>query len=274
MQPAQWQQIERPEYADRVQECRTEREWVTRTGQQGGLASWWFVTCEVQDTQKISRADLEPDMDHVGGRISCPDITCVRREIFVTDSAPATGRVRSSIRGVTVSGAPTRGRDSVRATYTGHVSSPETALDNKKVRSRFGATDTGNVGTADPASDILRVRLKSSATYSLSVRYHSSRYNSLSDTLGVREMVMGGAERHSGICTRHSARGDDAAHPGQALARPRKPYEVWAYSMVVFVRREQACGGRKWREEEQGVVTRWWGDKKEWLTTLTASINA
>ncbi|KAF8175194.1 hypothetical protein K438DRAFT_1771160 [Mycena galopus ATCC 62051] len=89
-----------------------------------------------------------------------------------------------------------------------------------------------------------------------------------------REMVMGGAERHSGICTRHSARGDDAAHPGQALARPRKPYEVWAYSMVVFVRREQACGGRKWREEEQGVVTRWWGDKKEWLTTLTASINA
>ncbi|KAF8126884.1 hypothetical protein K438DRAFT_1790221 [Mycena galopus ATCC 62051] len=70
------------------------------------------------------------------------------------------------------------------------------------------------------------------------------------------------------------ARGDDAAHPGQALARPRKPYEVWAYSMVVFVQREQACGGRKWREEEQGVVTRWWGDKKEWLTTLTASINA
>ncbi|KAF8164142.1 hypothetical protein K438DRAFT_1775658 [Mycena galopus ATCC 62051] len=49
------------------------------------------------------------------------------------------------------------GVTSVRATNTGRARSPETAPDNKKVRSHFGATDTGNVGTADPAANILHV---------------------------------------------------------------------------------------------------------------------
>ncbi|KAF8149723.1 hypothetical protein K438DRAFT_2085822 [Mycena galopus ATCC 62051] len=75
-------------------------------------------------------------------------------------------------------------------TVTPHVGAPDTVTPLCRGRSRVShkdfAPDTGNVGTADPASDMIHVRLKVSATYLLSVWYNFSRYNSLSDTLGVR----------------------------------------------------------------------------------------
>ncbi|KAF8192224.1 hypothetical protein K438DRAFT_1935093 [Mycena galopus ATCC 62051] len=85
----------------------------------------------------------------------------------------------------------------------------------------------------------------------------------LSASNEMRAMVMGGAGEQAMAWAAVFQR--DTA--GFALGITREGTTqltlVWAYSMVVFGRREQACGGFKWREEEQGVVMRWWGETRK-----------
>ncbi|KAF8148114.1 hypothetical protein K438DRAFT_1779714 [Mycena galopus ATCC 62051] len=75
------------------------------------------------------------------------------------------------------------------------VGATDTAPDTSSVKSKIShkgfAPDTGNVGTADSGSGMLCARLKFSVTYSSSIRYNSSPYNSVPDTQSVGEDGLG-----------------------------------------------------------------------------------